>query len=81
MPTAVSRSMAAAVFLELSGDNLVAHTVEQGQRCVFAVGAQQFGKGGGQGRLRDDVGLDAGGKAFRPSFVVALDGGQPLFLP
>ena len=67
--------------LELAGFHLGAHAVEHGHGRAFAIGGDDLGKSGGKGCFGDDFGLDAGGQAFGPRLIVALDGGQALFFP
>ena len=61
-------------------DDFFAHPLDQRQRGGLAILAEDFAESGCQRGFGDDVGFDAGGDAFGPGFVVALDSGQALFL-
>jgi hypothetical protein len=63
---------------ELTRQDALAHSVNEGEGSMLAAFAEQFGKRGSQRRVGDDLGFNAGGKTFGPSLAMALHCGQAL---
>ena len=73
--------MAQPFRLESTGDDLLAHAVEQGESRSLAIGTQYFSERRFERGLGDDFRLDSGREPFGPRFAVALHRGQALFFP